>query len=130
MKRVHSPLNRGGCGLDANLAPPFQHSLASSSTCAKARLYSAQAPTVECHQAGWRSPLSTTVSTKLVSSSDTLETLCFQSYVLFEQYFKVLNKCVDRKFEITCTFTQYLRVMLLEATSHYFFYPLLPLILR
>ena len=26
MKRVHSPLNRGGCGLDANLAPPFQHS--------------------------------------------------------------------------------------------------------
>ena len=33
MKRVHSPLNRGGCGLDANLAPPFQHSLASSKAC-------------------------------------------------------------------------------------------------
>ena len=30
MKRVHSPLNRGGCGLDANLAPPFQQSLAST----------------------------------------------------------------------------------------------------
>ena len=53
-------------------------------------------------------PHSVLLSTKLVSrsSSDTLETLCFQSYVLFEQYFKVPNKCVDRKFEITCTFRQ------------------------
>ena len=44
---MHSPLNRGGCGLDANLAPPFQHCAlrhsGTASTCAKARLYSAQA---------------------------------------------------------------------------------------